>query len=1331
MMSLVVNYLIVFLGIFGFSHFATSQVVNIPDTALLNYLISEGIDLNADGMIQLSEADQVVHLTILDQQKIFSIEGLNSFRNLESLLLSSTSIVSYDLSGASKLKKLHLASNNFLTDLNLNGLTSLTSIYCIGNDAMNELDIVGNESLSFVYVSSTLLKSMNLVDLPSLKVLNIGSNAWLKSLHLNGLDSLTNFSLRWNTSINKFELSDAKLLSSFEMQYVDGLDSLFLFDLPSLKTIDISDNDKLSHIELGSLDNIVEVDIHNNPSLERILMPDLVSLKELRIWYNRLLIGLRIWGLSNLEYFYFKNNDRRQQLDLRTMTNLRVADISYNNFLKGIDVSGLKHLKILNIRYNPILTTLELASADSLEDLTLYGSERIASLDFMHMENIVSLKCSGNIGLLSLNVAHLPKLRFFNCNSNGSLKNLSLNNLDVLEHFEISYNNLEHLEFENLQSLTSLSCNGLSGLDTLILVDLINLRNLQIRSLPKLNSLKLDSLPKLDTLEVSGMQNLQYLNLERLTNLSTLDCSYNVELKQLDVNVLPSLENFVCNSNAVLDSLNVRGLPKLENFNCHSNRNLSFLNLQDLDMLKNVSLKYNAELMNLELKYLPNLFKFNCKNSALTSLVINNCIRVDNIELVENYFLESINLNGLDSLSRLNVNKSYTGQFLDLSEFINLSSVNIEDVNVDSINLANLSLLDSLTLSRLPKLKALDLSDLNDLEVLSLSSIDSLTAIELGDMPKIRSLVYFVIPLAPAFDFRKYRSLEYVTVVGIKGMRELDLSGLNELRYIECRYNWDLEILNLNGCIKLYKFIINNNTNLEIVDLFTDRNDNGSKLYRDVCTISSQNNLLYICANREDIYWLLRLVSYTNSNSCQVGTDCFINIGQNHVEGAFIYDDKFNGCDSNDLRIPFNKLKINDGTNTSYIFTKRDGSFQVDLKSANYTIEPIIHDGHFFNVTPEILNIDFAGDTSYQKYDFCLTARDPRRELVVAVAPTTVAQPGFDARYVIVAQNSGTGREIGSVEFTFPGDVMQVKETSRVPSSSSANSLIWDFTDFRPFANDFIFVTMSLNSPMDAQPLNGGEKLEFYTSITPKENDVDPKNNDFKMRQFVVNSFDPNDKICLEGNKVDPDFIGAYLHYMIRFENIGTANAVNVYVKDQIDTALFDINSLTVIESSHDMEVLVTDGNIVRFMFDSILLPFEDDVNDGFILFKIKTKPTLKIGDVLQNQAEIYFDYNWPIITNNEMTLVDDYVFVPYYKDNKEVVINVSPNPTTGILDIETDYDIKKIEVHDAQGQLLRAISLVQGQRKYTLDLSSHIPTMYYIQVHTDQGIASQKFVKQ
>ncbi|GEM_PF-4204670 len=67
------------------------------------------------------------------------------------------------------------------------------------------------------------------------------------------------------------------------------------------------------------------------------------------------------------------------------------------------------------------------------------------------------------------------------------------------------------------------------------------------------------------------------------------------------------------------------------------------------------------------------------------------------------------------------------------------------------------------------------------------------------------------------------------------------------------------------------------------------------------------------------------------------------------------------------------------------------------------------------------------------------------------------------------------------------------------------------------------------------------------------------------------------------------------------------------------------------------------EGNIATWDFKKILLP--DSTTDeagshGFILFKIKPTTGLTVGDEFTNKAAIYFDYNLPVITNLDKTVI-------------------------------------------------------------------------------------------
>jgi len=118
--------------------------------------------------------------------------------------------------------------------------------------------------------------------------------------------------------------------------------------------------------------------------------------------------------------------------------------------------------------------------------------------------------------------------------------------------------------------------------------------------------------------------------------------------------------------------------------------------------------------------------------------------------------------------------------------------------------------------------------------------------------------------------------------------------------------------------------------------------------------------------------------------------------------------------------------------------------------------------------------------------------------------------------------------------------------------------------------------------------------------------------------------------------------IGGYLQYLIRFENIGDAEAINIVVEDTLNSNYFEVNTAQVLDASHPYEAINRNGKL-SINFKDINLPFDDENNDGYVMFKVKTKSDLQVGDKITNKAEIFFDFNYPIITNTaETTVVKD-----------------------------------------------------------------------------------------
>jgi len=264
---------------------------------------------------------------------------------------------------------------------------------------------------------------------------------------------------------------------------------------------------------------------------------------------------------------------------------------------------------------------------------------------------------------------------------------------------------------------------------------------------------------------------------------------------------------------------------------------------------------------------------------------------------------------------------------------------------------------------------------------------------------------------------------------------------------------------------------------------------------------------------------------------------------------------------------------------------------------------------------------------------------------------------------------------------------------------------------------------------METPPVNLNQILSFTANGNPVTGDENPSNNQFTLNQVVVGSYDPNDIACLEGSTVSPDEIGNYLHYIVNFENTGTAAAENVVVKLVVDPQEFDINSLQLMNSSHGAFVEIR-NNIVEFKFANInLMPSGGDppVNGhGNILFKMKSKATLNTGDLVRNKANIFFDYNFPIETNDAKTSFE-LLNVDVFTNDASVV--VFPNPAQDKININCNNTIKSVELYDVQGRILEVHTM--NKISAQMDLSGKAKGIYFVKIITEKGKEVTKIIKE
>jgi hypothetical protein len=547
----------------------------------------------------------------------------------------------------------------------------------------------------------------------------------------------------------------------------------------------------------------------------------------------------------------------------------------------------------------------------------------------------------------------------------------------------------------------------------------------------------------------------------------------------------------------------------------------------------------------------------------------------------------------------------------------------------------------------------------------------------------------------------------------------LNVAGLANLTNVVCWAN-DLSILDFSGCESLTWLNCSSN------QLTTLILKNGS--IESNYDFTGNPSLSYICVDDAQLQAMQNLINVMPYLSCEVNSYCTFTPGGNYhtLNGGTRLDLDDDGCTTADIPFPHLKFNVMNGTVASQYISNTSGNYSIPLTGGEYVVTPIIENPGYFTISPQSVPVSFTGAGSNVVQNFCVSANETHNDLEITLVPTSVARPGFDAEYKLVYKNKGNTIQSGEVTLTFEDIFVDFMFAMPTVNSQTENTLTWNYSNLQPFETREIDVRLNVNSPTETPSVNAGDQLNFLATVYPHIGDELPLDNGSGLKQIVVNSFDPNDKTCLEGTTISPEMVGQYVHYVIRFENTGTFPAENIVVKDMIDASKFNIATLIPLSGSHSFETRIK-GNKVEFMFENIMLPFEDASNDGYVAFKIKTLPTLTVGTTFQNSASIYFDYNFPIITDPAVTTIQtlgkaDFDFSRYF--------TLYPNPVKDVLRVKAAAGIMvtSYELYDVSGQLVMAIP--NAEATFAIDVSQLKTGIYFLKINSDKGTTNAKFVR-
>lgn len=1016
--------------------------------------------------------------------------------------------------------------------------------------------------------------------------------------------------------------------------------------------------------------------------------------------------------VKNIDLLLYQNNNNLTILDdLTNLSNLEKVTLTgfTSTYTSGVtagtlNLSNHQYLKEVTINYVQ-LSALNLSHCNVLDTVNLHmgytlpnmSPNYFGNLDVSYCPAFTQIALAGDSNVASLNASNCLNLQSINCDSEY-LSSFNASNSPLLN--EVKLMSLINSSLPN--PFQTVNCPGLKtisitkfGNSSFNATDAVNLEHLYLGS-PSYY-------PGYNTNFFGSLQNLTIAN---NLQLKTLELS-NHKITQLNINGLPMLQSvavdvsYSSNTNVTPQpDFSTEFLQSVHIQNCPSLTSVGFAGQKGL---KSLTIKNCASLTGIEHSSSNNS---NPEIGDLKTVDIEDCAALSTVNVsynqVNNFTLKNTGAQTID------VSRNELTNFDLLSNNNNLTKIDASHNMFTNINLSalpsNLITLDN-SFNLLNNITGTS-STIKNLSIFS----NNLTDFNIHNLPNLDSLV-----------------------MGRNKFVDVDFSGHPKIRAIyEIDYNsfWgNPAFSNPNTFTKTFN--VNNCTNLQTLFLesssmekvFAKNGVNENIIFQ----MGNYPNLQYICCDASQIVDLTSLLAM-DGIVCSINDYCNFAPGGNYntITGTVKFDDNNNGCDANDGAFEHMKLKISNGTTTEETFVKSSGEYNLYAQTGTFTVSAEPENPSLFTVAPSTFSTTFANaDHNISTQNICVSKNGNTKDLEVVFAPVTDARPGFNATYKLIWRNKGNTSLSGNVTVTFNNSKLNFL-SSVLPSSVSGNQITFNFTNLKPYQNTASEMTFTVNSPTHAtNPVNIGEILNFSAVITPLSGDIHQDDNQFVYNQTVSGSYDPNDITCLEGNAIPLSMVGKYLHYIINFENTGTAPATQIVVEMEINPADFDISSLQLQNTSHNSFTKIN-GNKVEFMMKDINLAAGAH---GNIALKIKSKNNLVPGDNVNNKANIYFDYNFPVETNDEVTNIEGSTLSAAEINKEKNSVSIYPNPTKGDANITADSNIQSVEVYDAQGRLIQKQVGINSNHT-TITIHSAASGSYYFKIITEKESFVKKVIK-
>ena len=345
------------------------------------------------------------------------------------------------------------------------------------------------------------------------------------------------------------------------------------------------------------------------------------------------------------------------------------------------------------------------------------------------------------------------------------------------------------------------------------------------------------------------------------------------------------------------------------------------------------------------------------------------------------------------------------------------------------------------------------------------------------------------------------------------------------------------------------------------------------------------------------------------------------------ISGRIFYDNNSNGIKDAGENYRANvQVSLSGGLNA---WSDNNGYYELSAGIGSYTLT--VDNPPYYAAVPSTISYNFTSNDTLVTALIALQPTASVDSMAISIVPRNSARPGYTLPYTISFENTGTTTVSPNIIMNYDNTRLSYNTSTNASVINNGTGLSLALPSFTPGTTSEFTAFFTVNPAAQL-----GDTISANTSITA--NSAIATDSTYAV---IVNSFDPNDKQATPALTTQQVADGKYINYLVRFQNTGTASAINIVLTDTLNSQL-DVSTFEMIKASHTCKV-TRNANKLAFEFFNIFLPASatnEPASHGYIRFRVKTVAALPVNSVIPNKAAIYFDYNSPVITNIANTTI-------------------------------------------------------------------------------------------